>query len=341
MQRHFLPTALLSFLALSSCKEEEIRTYKVAVVPEEETASAPATAAEPASVTWQALDGWTEEPGGQFLTAAYALPGGGRVTVSKLGGDGGGLAANVNRWRGQVGLKPAPENELGGQPFQVVGSGAAMLLFNLNPENKEPDAEGILAGILPLESETWYFKFTGSPEKLNEGGGAFMDFLRSVRVSDGKESTPIPAPAAPGMPKVNVVAPEGWEASEGSAMRAASFRIPAKDGAYVDVSVVPLPGDSGSVLENVNRWRGQLKLAPLESEDDPALGSEKEGAAGKFFLSHMASAEPILEGDKAAIATAIIKTPTYTWFFKMMGEASLVEENLGKFESFVRSATFP
>ena len=100
---------VLLFGVLVSCKDDEIRTYRVATDSTVETPALPAVEKpEPEtpaqSVVWQAPEDWKEEKAGQFLTAAYALPGGGRVTVSKLAGDGGGLAANLNRWRGQVGL---------------------------------------------------------------------------------------------------------------------------------------------------------------------------------------------------------------------------------------------
>ena len=55
----------------------------------------------------------------------------------------------------------------------------------------------------------------------------------------------------------------------------------------------------------------------------------------------MVSTEPVLDGKKAAIGSAILKRPGMTWFFKITGEANLVEANREKFEAFVRSATFP
>jgi hypothetical protein len=126
-------------------------------------------------------------------------------------------------------------------------------------------------------------------------------------------------------------------------MRAASYAIGgnSEGSAPADVSVIPLPGDSGSVLENVNRWRGQVQLPPLAAADDPALGAEMDGAAGKLFVTHMVSAEAVLDGKKAAISTAILKVDGVTWFFKITGEASLVEANREKFENFVRTAAFP
>jgi hypothetical protein len=328
---------LLVFLALCSCKKKEISTYRVAVEPE--AAAGHAHAAHSNSVTWRALPGWKAEEAGKFLTAAYTVPELGRLTVSKLGGDGGGLAANVNRWRGQVNMQPLPEDEVRGQPMPITGSSHEMLLFNLNPDDAPAEAEGVFAAVLPLGSETWYFKLTGPSAKLRENGGAvFMEFLTDVRIAS--EQAPA-APAPQKSPKIQVTAPEGWEESQGSAMRVASFAAKGEDGASADVSVIPLPGDSGTILENVNRWRGQVQLPPLPSADDPALGFEMEGASGKLFVTHMVSAEPVLDGKKAAISTAILKAEGVTWFFKITGEASLVEANREKFETFARTATCP
>ena len=347
--RKFLLLAPLSLCVLGSCKDEEIRTYRVATDSTAENSAPPAVDAsgvapnkmEPAaqSVVWQAPEDWKPEKAGQFVTAAYALPSGGRVTVSKLGGDGGGLAANINRWRGQLGFKPLADKEVSGQPLKIADSAEEMLLFNLTSASSADDAEGILAGVLPLKTETWYFKFSGPVGVLRKTEGVFAEFLRSVRIAGGEKSTPAAAPSS--VKKVHVTPPDGWTPSEGSSMRAASFSIVGPDGTTADVSVVPIPGDAGSVLDNVNRWRSQLQLAPLASADDPALGKKSESAAGEIFVSHMTSTEAILNGKKAVIASAILKRPGTTWFFKINGEASLVEANLGKFDSFVRSATFP
>lgn len=341
--------ALFFCLAICSCKNEEIRTYRVAVEPEAEAPPKPDTgghdhAAHSDSVTWRALPDWKMEEAGKFLSAAYTVPELGRLTVSKLGGDGGGLAANVNRWRGQVNMQELPEEKVTGQPMPVTGSSHEMLLFNLNPDDAPADAEGIFAAVLPLGSETWYFKLTGPSAKLRESGGeVFMAFLSDVRIAGEEQAVPSApsAPAPPRVPKINVTAPEGWEESQGSAMRVASFAIKGEDGATADVSVIPLPGDSGSVLENVNRWRGQVQLPPLAGADDPALGVEMDGAAGKLFVTHMVSEEAVLDGKKAAISTAILKAEGVTWFFKVTGEASLVEMNREKFENFARTAAFP
>jgi hypothetical protein len=58
---------------------------------------------------------WTEEKGGPARQASFKF--GDRdpkleLTVVRLPGDGGGLAANVNRWREQLGLDRATEAEV-------------------------------------------------------------------------------------------------------------------------------------------------------------------------------------------------------------------------------------
>jgi len=344
--RKFVLLAPLSLFVLSSCKDDKIHTYRVANDAAAESPAPPdvdSMRAEPEIATlavgWKVPEDWKQEKAGQFATAAYALPEGGRVTVSKLAGDGGGLAANLNRWRGQVGLKPVADKDVSGQPLKIADSDEVMQLFNLTSVDSAADAEGILAGILPLKTETWYFKFSGSVGVLRKSEAVFAEFLRSVRIAGSRKSASASAPS--GLKKVKVTPPDGWTPSEGSSMRAASFSIAGPDGTTADVSVVPIPGDSGSVLDNVNRWRSQLQLAPLASADDPALGNKDESPAGELFVSHMTSSEPILNGKKAAMGTAILKRPGMTWFFKITGEATLVEANLGQFDAFVRSATFP
>ena len=59
--------------------------------------------------TWTVPSGWQEGQLAQFLVAKYVIAGAdgtAAVNVSSLAGDGGGLLANVNRWRGQLGLPP-------------------------------------------------------------------------------------------------------------------------------------------------------------------------------------------------------------------------------------------
>jgi hypothetical protein len=71
--------------------------------------------AQESDVKWTLPPGWKEEQGGPARVASFKF--GDRdpkleLTVVKLPGDGGGLPANVNRWREQLGLERAAEGDI-------------------------------------------------------------------------------------------------------------------------------------------------------------------------------------------------------------------------------------
>src|ERR1051326_1691120 len=87
-----------------------------------------------------------------------------------------------------------------------------------------------------------------------------------------KDSVPAPRPSPAAIPQqggtqaapVQWTVPAGWEQQPASGMRVGSFAVN-KDGQRADVSIIPLAGISGSELDNVNRWRGQVGLPPVDA----------------------------------------------------------------------------
>ena len=58
---------------------------------------------------WGKPNSWVPSEGSSMRLASFAIPysgGTGDLSVIQLGGDGGGLKSNVNRWRGQLNLEP-------------------------------------------------------------------------------------------------------------------------------------------------------------------------------------------------------------------------------------------
>src|SRR5712672_3626742 len=70
------------------------------------------------------------------------------------------------------------------------------------------------------------------------------------------------APAA----ETAVTTPPNWEAQPLSQMRQASFLVKGDNGAVGDISFVSLGSAAGNVLENVNRWLGQLGQPPITEQ---------------------------------------------------------------------------
>lgn len=313
-------------LALLSCTEEkEIPTFRIAGTAAAEITPAPLENKPPGPLRWIAPETWEEETPGQFQIALYRVAPGITAAVSKLPGDAGGTAANVNRWREQIGL--APSAETGGEAIALEKGESQARWFELKGA-----ARSILAAIIPVDGETWFFKLDSPTVALETARPGFMDLLKSVEIGSAAEAE---------TPSIDLQAPAKWVKHDGGEKRFASFRIPASgpNGIDGDVSVISLPGDGGTTLANVNLWRSQLRLLPLEKDDDPALGETTRSLAGTITLTHMVSAEPLFSNDRhGAISAAILRTGKVTWFFKIAGEAAMVAANRAKFVEFVRTA---
>jgi hypothetical protein len=130
--------------------------------------------------------GWKEVPGGQFLVAKFVLPGGGdaptAVNVSKSPGDGGGLLANVNRWRGQLGLAPAAEADLANQVQSLDLPGGKATLADLTGKDARTGQPArLLAAVVTREGETWFYKLMGNEQVVQQEKDAFLKFVQGVK----------------------------------------------------------------------------------------------------------------------------------------------------------------
>jgi len=125
--------------------------------------------------------GWTERPAANgFARAAFAVTDGGQtaeVTVTPLGGMAGGLLANVNRWRAQVGLESTTEEQLPKDQKQLDVTGHPCSYFDL----AGPKGERILAVAVPQGGQTWFLKMKGPAELVGRQQGHFEAFAKSVR----------------------------------------------------------------------------------------------------------------------------------------------------------------
>jgi hypothetical protein len=130
----------------------------------------------------------------------------------------------------------------------------------------------------------------------------------------------VPPPAKPAGGALRWTLPKGWTEGEGGApMRYASFNVPVKKGT-VEATVVVLPGPAGGELANVNRWRKQIALGPI---DEAALASARKTLATKAgplsvydFASDAAPKQRLIAG--------LTEISGNTWFVKLKGDADAV-----------------
>jgi hypothetical protein len=148
----------------------------------------------------------------------------------------------------------------------------------------------------------------------------------------------IPMPDNSGFPKLKYTLPEGWKEKPATQMRVASCEV-SENGKTADVSVIPLPGVAGSDLANVNRWRGQVGLEPQAEADLKKIAEPVELAGQPGELYDLAGTSPG-SGEPARILGVILHRDDAAWFFKMTGDAALVEKSKPAFVVFLKSVQF-
>ena len=148
----------------------------------------------------------------------------------------------------------------------------------------------------------------------------------------------LPAPDNSGLPKLKYTMPEGWKEKPLTQLRVASFEI-SENGKTADVSIIPLSGTAGGDPANVNRWRGQVGQPPLEESElkkSAELAQVGDKPADLYDLAGTAPGS----GDAERIIGTIFHTEDSTWYFKMTGDAALVEKQKQAFIGFLKSVEF-
>lgn len=145
----------------------------------------------------------------------------------------------------------------------------------------------------------------------------------------------VPAPPAPtGSSALKWKLPKGWTQSLAGGIRYATLKAPAAG--RVDVSVVVLPGSAGGELANVNRWRGQIGLAPI---DEPALATARktiQTPAGTVSVYDFTG-----EGKaKTRMVAGLLSADGNSWFIKMVGDADPVGASRSDFIHLLETLRF-
>jgi hypothetical protein len=134
--------------------------------------------------------------------------------------------------------------------------------------------------------------------------------------------------------------PQGWQELPGGQMKVGNYSIEGRDGAKAQVTIIPLPGAAGNELNNVNRWRGQIGLPPIKSEDLNQAATEVKVAGEPARLFEVSGVAPQTDGTTRILA-ALQNRGDSVWFFKMMGNDGLVKEQKDTFLSFLDHYQYP
>ncbi|HXR47652.1 MAG TPA: hypothetical protein VN784_09450 [Candidatus Limnocylindrales bacterium] len=357
---------LLIAATLAGCGRDNVKVYRLsnddsssAAPPPNATATAVPdqsgnNAAQP-QLQWTLPAGWTQVAPGEMSIASFKVsgPNGAEADVSvvPLPGMAGGDTANVNRWRGQMGLAAATADELQKMAEAVqVGDQSATLYDLVGSDN----AKRILGVIQQRSGTTWFFKMTGDATLVEQQKPQFTAFLKSLTFTAASQSAALPpghpdiggadqnAPMMPadstGAGKPAWTVPTAWQAVPASQFLLAEYSIAGANGTKAEVNVAELNGSGGGVLANVNRWRGQIGLDPVDETGLAKVTTTLNVAGGQATLVDMTGND--MSGQSTRLVAAIVPMDDQTWFYKLAGDAQVVAGQKDAFTKFVQTARY-
>lgn len=231
--------------------------------------------------------------------------------------------ANVNRWRGQIGLEKLSLEQMtaaikgdGEVERQELSDGTPVTLVNLsgNLTSGGPPFAG-MAGM-------------GAPQRGTSAGRPAQG-PRGPTVGPPTGET---ASGSGGIDELNFVVPEGWNRGPLKPLRRISWIIGAgeeKAEAYIST----LGAGGSAVAPNVARWRTQAGLPALS-------GAELDKTIEKIAIGGEPGVLVELIGEKRAILGAIVVKGDTGWFLKLDGHPTIAEQQKANFRSFIESIEF-
>lgn len=363
----------IAVLLLAGCNRDNVKVYHVnndqtQSQAQEQTSAAgqpdigsanmtmPA-AAQNSPPTWKTPEGWTEVPPSEMRVASFKVNQSGKsvdISVIPLGPMAGTDPANVNRWRGQVGLATATDDEIQKSAENVEAAGQAAQLYDVAGTNPASGDKTRIIGVIQHRPDaTWFYKMTGDADLVEQQKPAFVEFLKSLKFTDATAQAESPMTLPSGHPAIgdmnsaaansgpvshegwpNWSVPADWKEIPPAQFLLAEFSV--ADG-KADVNVASLNGDGGGVPANINRWRRQLGLAPLSEEDFSKSVETIDVAGGKASLVDLTGTN-MQTGQPTRLVGVIAPQGDRTWFYKLMGDANTVAAQKDTFVKFVQSA---
>lgn len=160
----------------------------------------------------------------------------------------------------------------------------------------------MFAAMVPHGESTWFFKIQGAREFVEPREPDFRSLVESIHFDADSQA-----------PQWNT--PEGWRQEAGSGLRLATLFY-GTGVQQVELSVISLVHGEGDyqayVLDNVNRWRGQVRLPPVESAE---LLSTTErvalpgGAEATLAVLHSTSSATATQNQAAAESEITYELP--------------------------------
>jgi hypothetical protein len=296
---------------------------------------------------------WEKRPNAGMRVASYYVKSEGgaaaAISLSNLRAAPSSKLNAFNMWREQLGQPVADEAALQQLPSAKTGFGDGVLVDveGVSPSAKDAKPSRLVGMIVEDKGTAWYFKMVGDSAVVAKERDAFILWTSTVKVGEsskvpmhgtkpGDETVAVapPAAAAPaGDGSLTWTLPTGWAIGNGSSARYATIAVVGADGTKGELSISHFPGDVGGDLANVNRWRQQVALPPVDEAGMAPLVSKVTSGPKTMSLIDVT-------GPQTRCAAGWARHGGDTWFFKFTGPDALVGAEKAKFTAFLESVRF-
>jgi len=228
---------------------------------------------------WVVPEGWVSLPAAQFREINLQPAGhpDAECYLTALPGSAGGLGANLNRWRGQMGLDPIGAEELVALPTRpLIGAEATFVELegSFGGMDGTTIADAKLAGlVLALPEFTLFVKMIGPRDVVDAELEGFHTFCSSLRLKSsvadgggGHDHSHAAGGSEQQAAGVSWLVPAGWQTQPERPMRLVSYAAGTSG-----LTECYLSEAGGGVLANINRWLGQVGNPQLDAAGLAAL----------------------------------------------------------------------
>ena len=166
----------LFFLAAAGCRRDEITHVRVA----KRAPAAPQGSAR--SIAWTLPEGWTQSVASGVRTASLkpAVAGHVEVSLTVLPGTAGGNLANVNRWRGQLGLSAIDDAAIASLRATVQSKAGAFAMYDFTSEGQKK--RRMIVALAVVEGGTLFVKMLGDVAPVGAARQEFISLVEGIHV---------------------------------------------------------------------------------------------------------------------------------------------------------------
>ena len=349
-------TCLLALL-LFACGAEEERTIdqtrevestaglspmistsdRMGLRPRAPSGHAPAAHAKPPGYAWDLPKGWKQLPPARFRDGNFGV-GDERVDcyLSVLSGGGGGVAANLTRWRGQMGLAPMTKEEFSGlQGIPVLGRNGVLIEIDGSFTARGEPLEGyrMLGAIVEHDGKVVTVKMVGPADAVGAERDRFLSLVRSLRPAASERRAPSGDSTG-----FTWHAPEGWTEKKASRFRLVTFAP--KDDDRTECYLAVLTGAIGDAKTSVNRWRGDMGEPVIDQAAFDALPEVEVLRRPSRFVEITGTYTDHMGGNTREgymLLGIVCELERGSLFAKMIGPEKTVRRERGNFIRFVKS----